>query len=353
MGTDAHIVVVGDQPGAVGPHHHHSAHRIDQLADAAVARVAELEQLWSRFLPDSEISVLNRDGSAAVSPDTFALIDRAILGWRLTNGYFDPTQLSRLEQLGYDRPFDQLDTTGPISDAGAPADSLPTGCAGIALCPYTCTVTLPDRQPDGSDGLQPRFDPGGIGKGFAADLVVEALLADGAVGAMVSLGGDLRVGGLPPAGSRWVIEIGEAQWSDTPLAVVELEQGAVTTSTTLRRRWSVEPADGSAHNNTDAHHLLDPFSGLPARGGPSVVSVIAAEGWWAEVLATALAVGAPSAIDSDGTSGVDLPFELDQAVAAMVMADGSTRMLGDFQAYMIEPTWERAVTGRTTQSWNR
>ena len=59
---------------------------------------------------------------------------------------------------------------------------------------------LPRRAED--DGCTPvrlldgvGFDPGGIGKGLAADLVATAAVDLGADGAMVSLGGDLRVAG--------------------------------------------------------------------------------------------------------------------------------------------------------------
>ena len=40
-------------------------------------------------------------------------------------------------------------------------------------------------------GANTTFDPGGIGKGFAADLLVSELLSSGARGALVSVGGDL------------------------------------------------------------------------------------------------------------------------------------------------------------------
>ncbi len=280
MGTEAHLIVVGvtdtGSDGAV-------AERLEDLADRAVSRVADLEGRWSRFLPTSEISALNRAGWATVSPDTFGLLDRAVLAWRRTNGRFDPTRLDALERLGYDRPFDQLGPIGrpaptllrrtrPVPpsravDAGAPVDSLPTGCAGIVLDPFTRTVVLPaasDRQGDGgTDTRSIGFDPGGIGKGYAADLVVEELLNAGAAGALVNLGGDLRVEGTPPSGPSWVVEVGEVAWAPEPLAVLELERGAVATSTSLRRRWNMAP-------DTDARA---PVRNRPPSGRPRHRSV--------------------------------------------------------------------------------
>src|SRR5579863_8411292 len=92
MGTDAHIVVVGGGPS---------------LLDGAVARVAELERRWSRFLPDSEISRANALSGRPleVSAETVRLVACAVSGWRLTSGRFDPTVLPALCDAGYDRDF--------------------------------------------------------------------------------------------------------------------------------------------------------------------------------------------------------------------------------------------------------
>lgn len=331
MGTDAHILVVGITAGTMN-----DGQALERLADDAVDRINELEARWSRFLAGSEISVLNRDGWAAVSPETFALIDRAIAAWRETGGRFDPLQLRQLQQLGYDRPFDHLggsprtgglgNPTAPdrptheerADDVGAPVDSLPTGCAGIVLDPYSRTVVLPGASANDTIGPTATFDPGGIGKGFAADLVVEGLLAAGAAGALVNLGGDLRVEGVPPAGRGWVIEVGEDAWSNEPLAVLELERGGVATSTPLRRRW----ADG-------AHHLLDPATGCPAEYGPIVATTIAGEGWWAEASATALAVGC-----RPGANATSDPAPCLANVATLTVDfDGTVALTGGFERF--------------------
>ena len=151
MGSDAHVVVVG------GP--------------------ADLEGRWSRFLPDSEISELTRRTGEWVrlSPDTVLLVERALEAWRLTVGRFDPTVLGAVIRAGYDRSFEALD---PSRAGGSP---LTVGAAGIEV--DGDRVRLPS-------GVG--FDPGGIGKGLAADLVVAETRAAGAAGACVNLGGDLR-----------------------------------------------------------------------------------------------------------------------------------------------------------------
>jgi thiamine biosynthesis lipoprotein len=179
------------------------------------------------------------------------------------------------------------------------------------------------------------LDPGGIGKGYAADLVVEGLLTAGAAGALVNLGGDLRVEGTPPSDNAWVLEIGEAAWAPEPLAVLELERGAVATSTPLRRRWNRAPATASGSMSETAHHLVDPDTGRSTENGPVVVTAIAGEGWWAEAVATAVAATPMTDWDSHlgHLDGANVAAVGEAAVAA-VGGDGGLRLWGGFQHFM-------------------
>jgi thiamine biosynthesis lipoprotein len=252
MGTDVHVVVHGDPA----------------LADLAEAEVRRLEALWSRFLPHSEVSELNRRSGewVPVSEETRILVDRAIEGARATGGRFDPTVLGDVLRAGYDRTFDEVVALG---DHPAPTSHLGHGVEKIALDPVAQAVRLPA-------GVG--FDPGGIGKGLAADLVAGRLDREGVAGALVNIGGDLRAVGYGPAGDDWTVTIDPAA-SGAPVATVSLEGGAVATSTILRRRWV---ADGAVR-----HHLIDPATGRPAEHPLVSATVIAARGWQAEVLAKA------------------------------------------------------------------
>ena len=142
MGSDAHVIVVG------GP---------ASLALEAEHRIADLERRWSRFDGRSEVSALTRQAGSpvVVSPETRELVERAVGAWRLTGGLFDPTVLGALVRAGYDRSFDEL---GPTPNEHPSA--LTTGAAAIEI--VANTVRLPART---------GFDPGGIGKGLAADIV--------------------------------------------------------------------------------------------------------------------------------------------------------------------------------------
>ena len=92
----------------------------------------------------------------------------------------------------------------------------------------------------------------GIGLGRAADVVAEELLAAGATGACVNVGGDVRVAGLGPQSGTWTVAV-EHPLDGGDILTVALDEGAVATSTAVKC-WSEAP-DGAAHQ------LVDPVTG--------------------------------------------------------------------------------------------
>jgi thiamine biosynthesis lipoprotein len=193
-----------------------------------------------------------------------------VQSWWATSGRFDPTVLRALVAAGYDRSFEGV---GPTASTPAESAGPPPGCAGVVLDPVVRAVTLPRSV---------TLDLGGIGKGFAADVVSNELITAGAVGACVNLGGDLRVRGTPPADGAWIVEIerepgtakrGAARWFG-------LTEGAVATTSSRRRVWQ--------RAGTRMHHVIDPRTGTPVVSPPMSATVVAAEAWRAEVLAKAV-----------------------------------------------------------------
>jgi thiamine biosynthesis lipoprotein len=295
MGADAHLIVVGADA--------------DHLADAACARIEQLEARWSRFRPTSEITQVN-DGAGAwveVSADTVLLVARGIEAWRLSAGFVDCTLLEQLEAAGYDRTFADL----PPSRAGADLRS-PGGVS--LLGPMDIEVSAGAvRLPAGLG-----FDPGGIGKGLAADLVSDELVQAGADGVCVNLGGDLRVRGSAPDDGAWTVSV-DHPGAPAPIALVGLADGAVATSTTLRRRWIVD--------GVERHHLIDPRTGAPSATDLALVAVVAGSAWMAEVLAKGVLLrGGPHPFDLvAGTGAHALVVDRDGRVTA---SDGLAAHLG-------------------------
>ncbi len=282
------------------------------MVDDAIHLLDGLERKWSRFRPDSELSELNRGAGkpVAVSSETCALVLLAIEAWRSTDGLFDPTILGALVAAGYDRTFDEIGTTKQAGRLNLDSLRPSPGLDGVVVDEENLMVTLPDNV---------SLDFGGIGKGRCADLVLERLLAGGAIGACVDLGGDVRVGGSNPQGEGWVVAVDDPFHPGGDLALITLSSGAVTTSSRLRRQWST--VDGPAH------HLLDPTTGQPAKSGLAAVTVVAADAAWGEVHAKAALIAGPF----DGV------FLLAQAGLSglLVQDDGTVLTAGSIDDYLI------------------
>ena len=251
MGSTVHVIVVG---GSL------------RLLDVAREVIEALESRWSRFRATSEVSRLNDAGgrSLLVSGETVGLVTRALEGARVTGGLYDPTVLGDVMRAGYDRSFELLQP-----DAGRGSSSFRSGYGAIEVDEPRSTVRLPA-------GVG--FDPGGIGKGYAADILATQILSDGAAGVCANIGGDVRVAGDAPDGSSWPVAI-EHPFDPGRMEVVAIRDGAVATSTRTRRAWG-----GTGDRR---HHLIDPASGRPVWNGVASTTAIAAEAWQAEVMAKA------------------------------------------------------------------
>lgn len=223
-----------------------------------------LESRWSRFLPDSDIARLNRAGGrpVAVHPDTITLLEHLAESWRRTGGDFDPTLLGPLAALGYaiSRVDDRHRTALPASIAprGRPDGILVDRARSLVALPAGTVI-----------------DPGGLGKGLAADIVAEHLIRAGDTGpVLIEIGGDLRVAGTAPEGG-FTIDVWDPE-RHAPIHRVAISAGGVATSSTLLRTWD---RDGQRH-----HHLIDPVTLRPAANGVVACTVIAGTAAWAETM---------------------------------------------------------------------
>jgi thiamine biosynthesis lipoprotein len=269
MGTDVHVVVHGPA----------------ELGGLAHELVDDLERRWSRFLPGSEVSRLNRQAGSwtSVGADTIELVDRAVEAWTATDGRYDPTVLGDVIRAGYDRSFEHV-----VDRPDSPSSDLACDAGHIAVDHEQQAIRLP---------IGVGFDPGGIGKGLAADLVARRISDEGAAGVLVNVGGDLRAQGVGPDGDDWTVEVDPAA-TGLPVATVAIGHGALATSTVLRRRWRI---DGRPR-----HHVIDPATGDPTDSGVVASSVLAREGWQAEVLAKATIVaGIDQGLALVGSLGAD------------------------------------------------
>ena len=112
-----------------------------------------------------------------------------------------------------------------------------------------------------------RLDLGATAKGLGADRAVRAAMAaaGSAGGVLVSLGGDIAVGGTAPRGG-WPVTVAERpDGGHAPGSqLIRLAGGAVATSSVTCRRWR--------RGGRELHHIVDPRTGLPADGQPLPVT---------------------------------------------------------------------------------
>jgi thiamine biosynthesis lipoprotein len=257
------------------------------LLSVAELRLRELESRWSRFQPASEVSRLNGAGDAwtTVSEDTLLLIRRAVEAWRWTGGAFDPTLLAAI------KAFRGESDESPV---GAP------GLGSVEIDPARGAVRL---------GRGVAFDPGGIGKGLAADLVATELVALGADAVLVNVGGDLRAAGDAPFPGGWGVEV-EVPGGSVLLGIAE---GGVATSS---------PSARAGTGPLGAwHHLFDPGVGAPLDDPPASATVVAPQAWQAEVWTKAvLRRGTPAVPVGLAAllAPADGPVQVDPAMARLL-----------------------------------
>lgn len=263
---------------------------VDGDLDAARRAVEEVldrvDRTYSRFREDSEIVALNARAGAtvAVSPLLATAISAGLRAARVTGGAVDPTVGRAMRAIGYDGDFERVrDRAGPIKLRLEPIP----GWQSVDLSAVRGEVRI-------RPGVE--LDLGSTGKGLASDLAAAAALAANHSagdpdrgGALVSLGGDIAVGGIPPDGG-WRILIAEDSEtpSDTAGEVVAILTGAMATSSTTVRRWR--------RGNRTFHHLIDPRTGGPVDSPWRTASVVAATCVEANTAATASIVMGAGAI---------------------------------------------------------
>lgn len=253
-------------------------------ADAAQAQAAlqqaqalfdAAERRMTRFDPESELSQLNtRAGQwAPVSRLLWRVIGRAVQLAQETGGLFDPTVGNAVLASGYVASFDESRrSTGAI----APVEPQPLlgQWRSVELDPAGHAVRLPR-------GV--RLDLGGIGKGYAAQQVVDQLSLWGPC--LVDAGGDVTAGDGPAGQPGW--PVGIARPSQDGSSGTELEvwlNNATLATSGVDYRWWLR--DGRRR-----HHLIDPRTGDSAITDVVTATVLAADASAAEAWATAMLIG--------------------------------------------------------------
>jgi thiamine biosynthesis lipoprotein len=242
-----------------------------RLGAAAVAAVMgemhRIDRRMSPHKPDSELSRINHGAgtrAVPVSDEMFRLLMRAQRFASLSAGAFDITYAA----VGH--LYDYRAGVRP-DEAALQAAQAAVGWQNLELDDRTRTVRF----------LKPgmRIDLGGFAKGHAVDNAIALLQQLGIQHAYVAAGGDSRVLGSRD-GRPWTVAIRDPRRAGEVVAVLPLEETAISTSGDYERYFDERHPDGAV---TRHHHLIDPASGRSPREVTSV-TVLAPDGLTAEAL---------------------------------------------------------------------
>lgn len=234
----------------------------------AIAEIERLDDLLSIGKEDSEISKLNKSGSAALSDDTAVMIAKALELYKSTGGAFDITVLPLMELWGFTTQDYYVPTEDEIQST-----LQHVGADKLTWDESTKTLTLGDNQ---------EIDLGGIAKGFTSSRIMEIFKKDGVTCGMVSLGGNVHLLGTKQDGSEWRVGIQDPDNTDDMLGVLEADDCAVITSGAYERNFE---KDGVTY-----HHIIDPATGKPSDSGLTSVTIVSKDGTLADGLSTSLFV---------------------------------------------------------------
>jgi thiamine biosynthesis lipoprotein len=269
--------------------------------------IEDFARRLSRFRPESELCAFNADRLDEVPTSLLLRMAVAAGLWAAerSGGLVDPTLVSEIEAIGYERSQDgstpaslraALAAAPPLRPAAPRADDR---WRQIEIDHHSGTI----RRPHGL-----RIDTGGTGKGLAADAV--ALRLRNYTRFVVDCGGDIAVGGVDGQLDPFAIEV-EHPLTGESVHTLLIARGGVATSGLNVRIW--RRTDG-----TFAHHLLDPSTGEPVWSGLIGATALAPSALEAETLSKWALLSGP-----DGARRV-----LAEHGGVIVRDDGDVELIG-------------------------
>ena len=239
MGAAFSVVLYGSDQAAM-----------NQAMDAAFAEAHRLDALLSNYKPESEWSRINREAAThpvSVSPELFHLLSDCIEYSRTSEGTFDITVGPLMRAWGFFGGERHVPSPDQIRDA-------------LEIVGYRHVQLNARRRTVRFDRPGVEIDPGGVGKGYAVDRMVEILRARGFRNALVAASGSSIFGlGNPPDEPRgWPISIADPWDHRKNAAQVFLKNESLSTSGSYEKSFRV--------NGRRYSHIMDPRRGAPAEG---------------------------------------------------------------------------------------
>ncbi|MFZ2724722.1 MAG: FAD:protein FMN transferase [Methylococcaceae bacterium] len=213
-----------------------------QVADTVIADVQRLEQRYSRYRADSELSAINRvaavGGSINVDAETASLLNYADTCYKQSDGLFDVSSGILRRAWRFD--------SGQLPEK-ASIDAL---LANIGWQKLRWNAPVLEFLQAGME-----LDFGGIVKEYAVDRAAALCTAAGVKSGAINLGGDIRIIGPHPDGSPWQVGIVHPRNPNEVITSVPLFSGAMASSGDYERCLLI---DGVRYG-----HVLNPMTGYP------------------------------------------------------------------------------------------
>jgi len=267
-------------------------------ADAAFARIAVLNSIFSDYEPDSELSRLSRSAgqgkAVPVSTTLWQVLVRAQEFAGRTDGAFDITIGPLVNVWRRARRQQEMPSAELLAEM-----KMRVGYKNLRLDPQhqTAELLVPEM----------RLDLGAIAKIFAVEEAIAVLKQHGITRALVGGSGDMTASDAPPGQPGWRIEVAPLDAPGAPPPqIIYLKNRSIATSGDVFQRVEI---GGKRYS-----HIIDPRTGLGLTDH-SLVTVIADDAMTANGLSTSVSVLGPE-------RGLRLVEETPGAAARVVRKPG-------------------------------
>ena len=228
---------------------------IEENINKAIDEIVRIEQLISDWIPTSQVSQINQNAGiqpVKVDREVIDLTKRAIYFSELSNGAFDISFAAMDKIWRFDGEIDQIPSKEMIKKAIEKINY-----KNIIIDENKSTIFLKEK------GMKIGF--GSIGKGYAAQKTSKEMLKRGIRAGIINASGDLTTWGTLPDKKPWRIGINNPYNNDQLADILNIKNGASTTSGDYEKFILIEGVRYS--------HIINPKTGFPSTGLTSVTVI--------------------------------------------------------------------------------
>ena len=225
------------------------------ITDECMAICKRYENLFNKNIPASDIAKINStpNTDVKVDHDTAELVSRSLYYSEISDGAFDITVNPVSELWDFHEGSLTIPSASDLKQASGLVDYKKIN---VDIKNNTVRSDIPGGS----------IDVGAAAKGYIADSIAEYLRSQSITGAIINMGGDMRLIGSKPDNSLFTVGIKDPFGSSSPALALYLSDTSVATSGLYERSFIL---DGIRY-----HHILDTKTGMPVDTDIESVTVI-------------------------------------------------------------------------------